>query len=374
MTMRILAATCITAGLISCSLFDENASLDTLWITLDEAQVPTASVSGALGPDLFYSMRGRANPAIDPRLLAVHRRADGELVWERTIDGPCDPPILSAGRMFCPGSTLSTFDAVTGEPLWTFEPDSALSLVSGTADAERVYAGTLMSAIALDAATGALVWQRGFSGPWAQIRMRSLTLASNGDLLVAFSGEFERNVVFSVSVIVAVDPATGEERWRFVDGDETTDKDIGGLTLWEGLALYVSATGREAVAVDLATREVVWRAPMGPTAFSGEQPPAVRDGVAYYTDTTGGVYAVDARTGAEIWTTQRPAGFFGQTVCGDLLYTDNPIGEFFRLSDGRYVGDAVERDSDDIAGQTASADGVLYLSADSGVYAFDCRL
>ena len=63
-----------------------------------------------------------------------------------------------------------------------------------------------------------------------------------------------------------------------------------------------------------------------------------------------------------------------QTVCGDLLYTDNPIGEFFRLSDGSYVGDAVERDSDDIAGQAAAADGVLYLSADSGVYAFDCRL
>ena len=364
----------LASGLLlaSCSLFQtQPGSINTLWSHAEMADA--ADGEGALAGGLFYAVRGRATPS-DPRLLSAYDVDGGSLVWSKPILGPCRRPAIAFGRAFCPGSTFSTFDAVTGEPLWTFEPDSALSLVSGTADAERTYAGTLRSALALDAATGELLWQRGFSGPWAQIRMRSLTLAPNGDLLVAFSGEFERNVVFSVSVIVAVDPATGEERWRFVDGNETTDKDIGGLTLWEGLALYVSATGREAVAVDLTTREVVWRAPMGPTAFSGLQPPRVKDGVAYYTDTTGGVYAVDARTGAEIWTTQRPAGFFGQTVCGDLLYADNLIGEFFRLSDGAYIGDAVERDSDDIAEQAAADDDVLYLSANSGVYAFDCRL
>lgn len=358
--------------LASCSLFETGSgSINTLWSQIEAADA--ADGEGLVSSGLFYTVRGRATPS-DPRLLSAYSTSDGALAWSMPVLGPCKIPAVAASRVFCPGSTFSTFDAATGEPLWAFEPDSALSLVSGTVDAERAYAGTLRSALALDADTGALVWQRGFSGPWELIRMRSLTLAPTGDLLVAFEGEFERNVVFSVSVIVAVDPATGQERWRFVDGDETTNKGIGGLTLWEGLALYVSNTGREAVALDLATREVVWRAPMGPTAFSGLQPPAVRDGVAYYTDTTGGVYAVDARTGEEVWTTQRPAGFFGQTVCGDLLYTDNPIGEFFRLSDGRYVGDAVERDSDDIAEQAAADDGVLYLSANSGVYAFDCRL
>ena len=369
--LRTMAA----AGLLlaSCSLFeDQSPSVETLWQRIETADAPTTS-EAALDGGLLYAVRGRASPS-DPRTLSAYDTDDGAAIWAQPILGPCQPPIIVDGRALCPGSTLSAFEAATGAPLWTFEPDSVLSQVSGTADTERVYAGTLQSALALDAETGELLWQRGFSGTWELIRMRSLTLAPNGDLLVAFEGEFERNVIFSVSVIVAVDPATGEERWRFVDGDETTNKGIGGLTLWEGLALYLSTTGREAVAVDLSTREVVWRAPMGPTAFSGLQPPRVKDGVAYYTDTTGGVYAVDARTGEEVWTTQRPAGFLGQTVCGDLLYADNPIGEFFRLSDGRYVGDAVERDSDDIAGQAAAADDVLYLSADSGVYAFDCRL
>ena len=204
--------------------------------------------------------------------------------------------------------------------------------------------------------------------------MRSLTLAPSGELLVAFEGEFALGRIFSVAVVVAVDPASGEELWRFVEGDETTNRSTGGLTVWENLVLYSDGTGQEAVAFDINTREVVWRAPFLPNSFSGLVPPLVKDGVAYFSDTQGGLFAVDARTGTRIWLDDGKTGYFGHAVCGDIVFGITPSGEFHRRADGSFLGYANSPSSDDVVGQVAVADDVLYPSADSGVYAYDCRL
>ena len=282
--------------------------------------------------------------------------------------------------MFCPGGSARAFDAESGEPLWTYEPPRSLSLVRHTADADRVYIGTyeyghgIEEVIALDAATGEELWRRTFDGPWTHTRMRSLALAPTGELLVAFEGEFVLNRILSVAVVIAVDPATGEELWRYVDGDETTNRAISGLTIWDGLVLYSDGTGQEAVAFDLATREVVWRAPFLPNSFSGLFPPQVKDGIAYFTDTQGGLHAVDARTGERIYVAEGRGGFFGHLVCGDVFFGLTPSGDFYRLSDGRLLGTANAPSSDDVVGQVATDGDALYLSSDSGVYAYDCQL
>lgn len=359
--------------LAGCSIWEREPSLARVWQTVEAANVPTGT-SGAVDDDHFYSMRGRANPSQDPRLMTAHDLETGERVWARPIEGPCDPPIVQGSRVFCPADLLYAFDAETGTPLWTYRPSETLQLVSGTSDPDRVYAGTLTSALAVDVATGTKLWQRSFDGPWSHIRMRSLTLATTGDLLIGFEGEFAQNQIFSVSVVIAVNPATGEERWRYVDGNETSNKGMSEIAVANDLAIYSSTTGREIVAFSLNTREVKWRSPFGPTAFSGTQAPAVVDGVVYYTDTTGGVYAVRAETGEEVWTTQRPAGFTGQDACSEIVFGSNAIGEFFERSSGDYLTDAVERDSDDVVGQAAASDGVFFVSANSGVYAYDCRL
>ena len=203
--------------------------------------------------------------------------------------------------------------------------------------------------------------------------MRSLTLSPEGDLLVAFTARYALYTTMSATVIAAVDPSTGEERWRFVDGDATTNRDVGELTLWEDLMLYSDGGGQEAVAVSRGTRRVVWRAPFTPGSFSTLRPPYVANGVAYFTDTLGGVFAVDARTGAEVWSVERPYGFTSHAVCGDVVYGDDLIGQVLDRRTGKYLGRMFESE-DVIPGQTAVADGVLYVSASSGVYAFDCSL
>lgn len=203
--------------------------------------------------------------------------------------------------------------------------------------------------------------------------MRSLTLSPEGDLLVAFKAEYSPPSIYTATVVAAVDPATGAERWRYVDGGPTTSHDIGELTLWNDLVLYSDPSGAEAVAFDRRTRQVVWRAPYTLGSFSTLRPPYVVDGVAYFTDTLGGVFAVDARTGRSVWTAKAEYGFLSHAVCGDIVYGYDQIGQVFDRRSGRQLG-TVFPDRSTLPGQTITADGVLYVSASTGVYAFDCSL
>lgn len=373
----LLVAVSMMIPFPSCSAFQEpGPPLRVIWNSGYSIAGRQASLSvGAVDDERFYVVRERVG---NDRAFVAYELESGEVAWRGTITGPCAPPVVAAGRVFCPGDKMFAFDAATGRPLWTTPTESSLQLTEGTADAQRVYAGTAGRdqgdpgvAFAFDAASGLLVWRRAFnSAEWPQVWVRSLTLSPEGDLLIAFQAEYVRNQIFSAAVIVAVDPATGEERWRFVDGDRTTDRDIGGLTIWEDMMLYSSATGHDAVAVNRNTRQVVWRAPFTPAGFSGLRPPLVRDGVAYFTDTQGGVFAVDARTGRQRWKTRQPYGYQSHEVCGDIVYGDDILGDILDRATGRPLGRPLGED--DSMGQAAVADDVLYLSAESGVYAFDC--
>lgn len=361
----------------SCSVFEEpGPPLREIWRGgySIAGRLATSSV-GAVDDEHFYAVRERIG---NDRLFVAFERDTGEEAWRGTVTGPCSPPVVAASRVFCPGDKLFAFDGSTGRPLWTSPVEYALQLTQGAADNQRAYVGTSGAeegdpgvALAFDASSGTLVWRRTFAtAEWSQVWIRSLTLSPEGDLLIAFQATYVRNQIFSASVIVAVDPATGDERWRFVDGDRTTDRDIGGLTIWEDLMLYSNSTGKEAIAVNRRTRQVAWRVPLLPNSFSGVRPPLVKDGVAYFTDTQGGVFAVDARTGQQRWRTDQPYGYQSHEVCGDIVYGNDILGDVLDRATGRPLGRPLGED--DSMGQAAVADDVLYLSAESGVYAFDC--
>ena len=274
--------------------------------------------------------------------------------------------------MFCPGAELRAFDAATGRLLWALPSDSSFASAEGTADATRAFTATLTSVSAVDAATGQLLWKRGISGDgWVGSRMRSLTLSPEGDLLVATEGLFNENGFFSAAAIVALDPATGVERWRYQDGGPTTDRSIGGLTLWENLMLYTDGTGGEVVAVNRATREVVWRRAWLPGFLGRLRAPVVVDGVAYWGAGDERVYAADARTGAEVWTAGSGRGSLrNHDVCGPYVLSTSSSLKVNRREGGRYEGN---RFGNERVGQMAVADGVAYVSTERGVYALACE-
>ena len=378
--MRSILLLALLSSAASCSLAEQEADggvLETLWAVDDPVAAFSTIRRGAVDGARFYAVREQVG---DGRALVAYDRRDGTEVWRHTVLGPCTV-VPVGGRVYCPGDYLYALDAETGRELWRHgsgAPDDSFQLVAATADARRVYAGhngapeAVGRVVAVDAATGTLVWERAFEGPgWEGILVQSVALSPEGDLLVAFSAEYDPPSVFSAAVLAAVDPATGEERWRVVDGGPDTDRDTGELEIWGDLVLYSDSGGQEAVAVSRTTRSVAWRAPFTPGSFSTRTAPAVVDGVAYYVDTLGGVFAVDARTGARVWSVKRPGGFFNHLACGDVLFADDQSGAVLDRQSGRFLG-ALLNGPDAIPGQVAAADGVLYLSASSGVYAFDC--
>lgn len=334
----------------------------------------SAAVLGNVDERGFYVMRGRRN---DVRQLVAYRRENGAEFLRAGVLGFCEPPVVAAGRLFCPGARLYAFDLATGRALWSVPSASRLDLVRGTADAARVYAGAseygqTAEVFASDAATGRELWRRTFDGEgWTQVYVNSLTLSPEGDLLVALVAQFGINGSGGqVATVVAVDPATGAERWRYQDGGAGSFGGIGGLTLWEDLVLYNDTYGFAATAFDRTTREVVWRAPWTPTYSGTIRPPLVADGTAYFADGAGTTFAVDARTGVQRWRTDRDGNARSLEVCGPVVLMNNGPVEVLDRATGRPRGRLLA--DDDTAGQTAVADGVAYVSATSGVYAFDC--
>lgn len=367
-----------TTLLGSCSLSREpgGSTLATLWsVTSPTADLPIAADQLAITNDLVVTTRGRTN---DIRQLVSYERVDGSTRWQQGVGGVCSPPIFESGRIYCPAADLYAFDAETGRPIWVTDVPDRLDQIQGTADASRVYAGTsdfngqTTEAFAANAATGQIVWRRGFTGDgWLGARLRSLTLSPEGDLIAAVVALLPpAPLVNTAAVFVALDPATGAERWRVQIGQSGDYRDASGLTFFENLMLYNDRYGTEVVAIDRTTREVVWRAPWTPTYLGTLRAPQVKDGVVYFSDSAGVTFAVDARTGWQIWSTDLDGGAYSLEVCGPVVLMNNGPVEVLDRATGRSRGRLLA--DDDRAGQMAVADDVLYVSAASGVYAFDC--
>ena len=377
MSARFFLLVFLVSGASCSSQQEPAATLRVIWKVGSPDQDASASADlGGIDDRGFYVMRGRRN---DVRQLVAYRREDGSEFLRADVQGFCEPPVVAAGRLFCPGARLYAFDLSNGRALWSVESSDRLDPVEGTADASRVYAGTsdfngrTTEAFAADAATGQIRWRRTFTGEgWSGARLRSLTLSPEGDLLAALLAQFGASGAGGeVATVVALDPATGEERWRYQGGGAGTFGDIGGLTIWEDLVLYNdSGGGMAAVAFNRTTRAVVWRAPWTPTYAGTLRAPLVADGVAYFADGFGTTFAVDARTGVQRWRTNRPGNARSLEVCGPVVLMNNGPVEVLDRATGRPRGRLLA--DDDTADETAVADGVVYVSATSGVYAFDC--
>lgn len=351
----------------SCSLVSSEGELRELWQTDDAVPDLSFSDTGAIDEERVYVLRDRDVAALD--------RQSGAILWKQNIRQDCLKITLAAGRILCASNVLYAFDAETGSPLWTYadEADSTFSQARGTADATRAFAATMGAVSAVDAATGQPLWRRSLTGvaPFGTW-IRSLTLAPEGDLLVAVEAFYNASRYFSAAVIVALDPATGAERWRYQDGSAGTDRMAAGLTLWEDVMLYTDATGGEVVAVSRTAREVVWRRAWERGFLGSLRPPLVADGVAYWGGGDSRLYAADARTGALRWSVLPARGsYVSHEVCGPLLVGSTSFEmRVVRRSDGSTVGTLF---GDEQIGQTAVADGVLYVSTARGVSAFACQ-
>jgi outer membrane protein assembly factor BamB len=167
----------------------------------------------------------------------------------------------------------------------TLTPDGKLVVVTNVDDL----------AVALDTATGALVWQ--YRGKRDATRQAELSLYAapraavvGDDVLLGFSS----------GTLAAVELATGEEVWKRGVG-EGRYPDVVSDPVAGGTDVYASGYYKPLVAIDLPTHNVRWRLDIGAARAPYLDPTTPGGPTLYHPGSDGRLRAVATLTGAELW-------------------------------------------------------------------------
>ena len=161
-----------------------------------------------------YSPLDQITPANVGKLVPVWTFSTG------VREGHQAPPIVNNGVMFVtsPENQVFAFNAKTGDLLWRYErelPEDLFQLHPTNRGValygDKVYFGTVDTCVvALDAKTGAVVWEEELEDYLAGYYMTLAPLAVNGKIIVGMSGgEFGIR-----GFIQALDAETGKSIWK----------------------------------------------------------------------------------------------------------------------------------------------------------------
>ncbi len=222
-------------------------------------------------------------------------------------------PAVADGRVYVQGFDLEALDARTGAAIWRIDLGSDFTVSSPAVAYGMVYVGVAGDIWALDAATGQQVWT-----------------FSTGNAVDA-SPAVADGTVYIPSLdgnVYALDAATGSLRWRHHTGyyEEANPAVADGVVYWG------SADGN-LYALDAASGHERWRFPTPAGILAS---PAVADGVVYVSSGQGdltGLYALDAQTGAELWTSAPFGNHFtaSPAVADGVVYVASPSGRLAAL-------------------------------------------
>ncbi|WP_137285095.1 outer membrane protein assembly factor BamB family protein [Halorussus salinisoli] len=378
----------------------ETTASDSAGETADETAEANA-VGSASWTQFGYDARnsGHAPSASGPA-------SDAEVSWR--FDGGTPTmnasPVVADGTVFVPGSGdpgyVHAIDATTGESEWRFDPDGYAASAPAVADGV-LYVGTWGKKFyAVDAETGEKLWENdvghrfGSSSP--AVADGTVYVGTNGDGPLVVSGSEDEEQYESCAVL-ALDDATGDERWRYDDFGEKDNVDSS-IAVADGRVYF---GGESAVyALDADSGSVAWSREISTHPDSS---PAVVDGTVYYGAPFDGgeggdparLWALDAATGETSWTAgiedanlrTSPAVADGTVyvaassmrVCAGVGGTGTEDGESNCSGQNRgqlYAVDAASGDRQwtaefrtDARSSPAVAGGAVYVGNDDGISA-----
>ena len=252
--------------------------------------------------------------------------------------GPKSTPVFSNGRLYAIGmtGTVTAYDAASGKQIWQ-KPGSAPVPMYTTHAFSPVIDGGLVifhvgghdkgALTAFDVNTGAVKWTWAGDGP------------GYGSPIVGEFGGVRQVVTITQAKVVGVDAATGALLWErpFASSNFTNSitpvrygqsviiwNNIGSLT-----ALNIARRNNQWVA------EPAWESPDLPARLSN----AVLDGDVMFGLTSrnmGQYFAFDVKTGKTLWTSDgRQAGNIALARAGSVLFSLENDGELVVLSTNR---------------------------------------
>lgn len=299
------------------------------------------------------------------------------LVWQQEI-GPglrASAQVAGGHVIVATDTAVLAFDPISGDESWQVQPDGGVWRRSLVATDNLVVVGVPGHVLALDATTGATLWQQPVVG---ELQWQALLLDEVVLLGTAFVGPDAPPVADGLAWAYALDAATGAVVW----GNETAayslvtpvvndntvivaGSKLGDAYIEEGGFLRLHAYDRETgelrwsvdredgfvktLGVDdeqlyflaytdllyglsLTDGEVVWQYPTENWSPGFN----MTDGVIYFGSDNAFVHAVDAATGTAVWRQQLEGVFNAPrspvTVAGDYLYFQSNDNRLYSLS------------------------------------------
>lgn len=196
--------------------------------------------------------------------------------WRVPISSGYSGPTVADGRVYVTDRVeepkqierVHCFDWQTGKSIWSHSYDCAYHDISYTAgpraavtlDGGRAYSlGAMGDLFCFEAATGKVIWQHDLDQEY-QVRMPIWGLAAapliEGDLLILQVGGKD-------ACLVALDKATGEERWRALPDDASYSAPI--IIEQAGRRVLACWTGQHVVGLDPTAGQILWTYPFPPS-------------------------------------------------------------------------------------------------------------
>ena len=210
--------------------------------------------------------------------------ATGSLRWKAFVGAQIYfAPAVGGGRVYAASydaQRLAAFDAASGEELWSLTRSTDSFAAMPTYDGERLYVATnnfdtgAGSVLAVDAATGELVWEAAGHGDAA-----GNAPVVFGDLVVAGSS--------ANNWVAAYDRATGEREWVQPIGAAVSNSQLAA----DGVLVGGSQQDHRVWALDAYSGDVLWDDTVADNVLSA---PALADGRLVLADRAGGIHAYEA--------------------------------------------------------------------------------
>jgi outer membrane protein assembly factor BamB len=281
-----------------------------------------------------------------------------------TANGFWDSPVLANGKLYVAADNLYALDATTGALLWQYAGQMFLGAGAPAVADGLVYVCTVGNIVALNADTGSWVWTRSLGDNSCQ----DMPAVADGVLY------FNSQPPGSFTELDALDAGTGTLLWRHASLWSVSEPAVA-----DGV-VYVGSVNSNVYALDARTGALLWTYTAGDWVAA---PPVVANGIVYVSSKEVfplyALYALDAKTGALIWKRETSDSPIEATaVANGVVYF---VYDDYNLSAGilcaadaatgtllwKHVFEGAEGAS------AAVANGVLYVGSGYSLYALDAN-
>ncbi len=282
-----------------------------LIFTIAEAHVSSADSPQWRGPDRDGKADFKA-PGTWPNELTKK--------WQVTVGDGVSTPALVNGKLYVfardnDKEIARCLDAATGKELWRDNEAYGIAPVEGPASGYtgprsspavadgRVFTYGVRGILScFDATSGKLLWRKqGASEEWPMFFTSCSPLVAEGVCIAQLGGQED-------GAIVALNPATGAEKWKWTGDGSAYASPIAGTIA--GTKVIVAQTDRRLVVVSLADGKLLWERPFAGSGMGGmnSATPILDGEILIYSGTGRGTTAVkfekkgDGMSATDLWT------------------------------------------------------------------------